>query len=500
MLSRDKNKTEQVIIFSMEDFVPKNHLLRKIEEAVDFSMLYDIVEDLYCPNNGRPSIDPVVLFKMVMIQHLYGIRSLRKTAEEIEMNVAYRWFLGYSMNEKTPHFATVSYNFKHRFTEETIKKVFYWILSEINNKGYLSPEAVFIDGTHIKANANINKKVKKAIPTAAKIYEEQLLKEINEDREKHGKKPFEPKDKGNKKDKEVTASKTDPDSGLFHKGEHKKCFAYEAHTACDSKGYVLGVYVTPGNIHDSVAFDPLFDELYNNFPQINTVAADAAYKTTWISKKLTDKGIILAAPYKRPMGNKNKGFRKHDYVYDEYYDCVLCSQNQVLKYSTTNRDGYREYKSNPQICKNCPHLSECTKSKNHQKTVAIHIWENYIEIVEDYRHTYGIREIYEKRKETIERVFADAKEKHGMRYTTLRGLAQVTKWVKLKFACMNLKKFALHLRKDKPFKKLFYRVINNLTEKTPFSSLKNGVFRQSETDIFICLVHIPYNYIFPFTS
>ena len=171
MLSRDKNKTEQVIFFSMEDFVPKNHLLRKIEEVVDFSMLYDTVEDLYCPDNGRPSIDPVVLFKMVMIQHLYGIRSLRKTAEEIEMNVAYRWFLGYSMNEKTPHFATVSYNFKHRFTEETIKKVFYWILNEINNEGYLSPEAVFIDGTHIKANANIKKKVKKAIPTAAKIYE-----------------------------------------------------------------------------------------------------------------------------------------------------------------------------------------------------------------------------------------------------------------------------------------------------------------------------------------
>ena len=138
-------------------------------------MLYDIVEDLYCQDNGRPSIDPVVLFKMVMIQHLYGIRSLRKTAEEIEMNAAYRWFLGYSMNEKIPHFSTVSYNFKHRFTEETIEKVFYWILSEINNKGYLSPEAVFIDGTHIKANANINKKVKKAIPTAAKIYEEQLF-------------------------------------------------------------------------------------------------------------------------------------------------------------------------------------------------------------------------------------------------------------------------------------------------------------------------------------
>ena len=179
MLSKDKNKTEQVILFSMEDFVPKDHLLRKIGSAVDFSYLYSIVGDLYCHDNGRPSIDPVVLFKMVLIQHLYGIRSLRKTSEEISMNVAYRWFLGYSMNETIPHFATVSYNFKHRFTEETIEKVFNRILFEINNKGYLSPEAVFIDGTHTKADANIKKHINKNIPKAAKVYEKQLIEGIN---------------------------------------------------------------------------------------------------------------------------------------------------------------------------------------------------------------------------------------------------------------------------------------------------------------------------------
>ena len=137
---------------------------------------------------------------MVLIQHIYGITSLRKTAEEVKMNVAYRWFLGYLMNEQTPHFSTISYNFKHRFTEDTIEKIFYWILSEIEKANLLSPEAVFIDGTHIKANANIKKKIKKAIPTAAKIYEEKLLEEINEDRENNNKKPFDKKDKKERKD------------------------------------------------------------------------------------------------------------------------------------------------------------------------------------------------------------------------------------------------------------------------------------------------------------
>ena len=127
---------------------------------------------------------------MVIIQHLYGIPSLRRTVEEINMNAAYRWFLGYTMSDKIPHFATISYNFKHRFTEQTIEDVFHWILDEIAAHHMLSPEAVFIDGTYIKASANMKKRIKREIPVAAKKYEEQLMEEINEDRESHEKKPF----------------------------------------------------------------------------------------------------------------------------------------------------------------------------------------------------------------------------------------------------------------------------------------------------------------------
>ncbi len=114
--------------------------------------------ELYSEDNGRPSIDPVVLFKMVLIKHLYGIPSLRRTANEVSLNVAYRWFLEYGLTEVIPHFFTVSYNFRNRFTAETVDKIFYWILNEISEAGYLMPSAVFIDGTHIKTNANNKKK------------------------------------------------------------------------------------------------------------------------------------------------------------------------------------------------------------------------------------------------------------------------------------------------------------------------------------------------------
>lgn len=443
MLRQEQENRSQMEFFCVEEFVPHDHLLRKIDSVVDFSYIYEIVEDLYSADNGRPSCDPVVLFKMVLIQHLYGIPSLRRTVEEIRMNVAYRWFLGYTMADNIPHFATISYNFKHRFTEETIEGVFRWILGEIAAHNYLSPEAVFIDGTHIKASANMKKRIKKEVPVAAKKYEERLMEEINEDREEHGKKPFSDDDNTPPKTKTVTESTTDPESGVFHKGEHKKQFAYEAHTVCDKNGYILEVEVTPGNMHDSVAFFDYYERLIEHFPQIEVVVADAGYKIPAIAKEIIESGRIPSMPYKRPMG-KEGYFKPYEYVYDAYYDCVVCPENQVLKFSTTNREGYKEFRSNLCVCEQCPSRGKCTDSKNHQKVVTKHIWSDFMELVEDYRHTSKIRLLYEKRKETIERCFADAKEKHGMRYTLFRGLAQVSKWVRLKFAAMNLKKFALH--------------------------------------------------------
>ncbi len=452
MLKKETKQRQAIEMLCTDMLVPKDHLLRKIDRAVDFNRIYEFVEDLYCEDNGRPSCDPVVLFKLDMIKHLFGIRSLRQTLKDAEVNVAYRWFLGYSLTQPLPHFATVSYAFRHRFTDEVIERIFRWILEEIAQAGYLSPEVVFVDGTHIKANANLKKHIKKTIPQTAKAYQKQLMQEINADREKHGKKPFKQDDDdppAPPKEKEVIESTTDPDCGVFHKGEHKKCFAYEAHTVCEKRGYVLEVEVTPGNVHDSVAFDAVYNRLVRDYPEVEVITADAGYKTPWICKKVFDSGRIPSLPYKRPMTKKG-GLPWYEYVYDEYYDCVLCPQYKVLEYATTNREGYREYKSKGYICKDCPVRNQCTANKKYEKTVTRHLWQDYIERAEDVRHSPRGKETYALRSQTIERVFADAKEKHAMRYTPYRGLPAVTAWVKLKFAALNLKKLALHRWVDSP--------------------------------------------------
>ena len=442
MLVKKAEDRGQLEFVNLENMVPQDHLLRKIDAAIDFKKIYEFVEDLYCEDNGRPSVDPVVLFKIVLIQHIYGLPSLRRTLEEVSMNLAYRWFIGYPLNEAVPHFSTVSYNFKHRFNHTTVEHVFRWVLKSAAEEGYLDTEAIFVDGTHIKASANLKKQAGKAVPKQAKRYAKELFEEVNKDREEHGKKPFS-EDSGKKppEERETVVSTTDPESGIFHKGEHKKCFAYEAHTACDKHNFILGVHVTPGNVPDSTAFDPLYDELCQNYPEHKTVVADSAYKTPWICKRIFESGRVLSTCYTRPK-TKEKGHPWWAYVYDEYFDDVICPEYHALHYSTTNRDGYREYKSRAYLCKTCPTRGMCTESAKCEKTFLRHIWQEYVEMAEDIRHMAVYRELYRLRKEKIERVFADAKEKHGMRYTQYRGLAQVTNWVKLKFAAMNLKKLA----------------------------------------------------------
>ena len=241
--------------------------------------------------------------------------------------------------------------------------------------------------------------------------------------------------------KEIKESTTDPESGYYVKDERTKQFAYSFHAASDRNGFVLGTIVTPGNTHDSLVLEPLVKQVMEKVGKPEAIAADAAYKTPAIAKFLFENEMTPALPYTRPR-TKEGFFRKHDYVYDEHYDCYLCPAGEVLKYSTTNKEGYREYKSPKHICAVCPFLSQCKESKDHQKVVTRHIWQEYVEEADHLRHKQEIKDIYAKRKETIERVFADAKEKHGMRWTTLRELKKLSMQAMLTFAALNLKKLA----------------------------------------------------------
>ena len=438
-----KDARSEVIMVDIEALVPQDHLLRKIEKVMDYEWLYELLSPYYCHDNGRPGTDPVVLIKMVLIQHLFGIPSLRQTYQRIQDTLSYRWFLGYGLLDEIPHFATVSYAFCKRFPEELTQEIFEYILNKALNNRMVDPSIIFVDGTHIKASANKKKFQKEQVKKVAKIYSGQLRREVNAERAALGKKPIEEDDDNDPQGGETTektVSTTDPDSGMFVKGEHERQFAYEAHTACDKRGFVLDVEVTAGNVNDSVAWDALYDKVTRKH-DVQFVTMDAGYKTPWIAKKTLDDGKVPILPYKRYTGNQDR-YKPWEYTYDEANDTYICPRGGVLRHTTTDRDGKRTYRSTPKDCKNCPCKTKCGANEKGQKEFKTHIWQEYLDLVEQIRKTRRAKEIYAQRKETIERVFADAKEKHAMRYTHHRGLAAVTRWVRLKYAAMNLKKLA----------------------------------------------------------
>lgn len=179
----------------MDDMVPQDHLLRIIDKAIDWSFIYELLEEKYSPDQGRPSMDPVTLIKIPFIQYLYGIKSMRQTIKEIEVNVAYRWFLGLDMFDKVPHFTTFGKNYTRRFKDTNLfEQIFTKILEECYKFKLVDPTEVFVDATHVKAKANNKKMQKRIAKQEALFYEDILRKEIDKDRDAHGKKPLKDKD------------------------------------------------------------------------------------------------------------------------------------------------------------------------------------------------------------------------------------------------------------------------------------------------------------------
>ena len=189
-----QGKSEFVYI---EDLVPQDHLLRKVEKCIKFSFIYDKVKGLYS-DKGRPCLDPVVLFKMMLIGYLFGIRSERQLEQEIRVNVAYRWFLGLGLTDVVPDHSTISQNRRRRFNDSDVfQEVFDEIVRQAINSGLVGGQYLFTDSTHLKASANRNRREVVEVDQAPRDYVAELEAAVNDDRREHDKKPLKPKDSVN---------------------------------------------------------------------------------------------------------------------------------------------------------------------------------------------------------------------------------------------------------------------------------------------------------------
>lgn len=448
MINRKVEVQSTMEFVCIEDLLPRDHILRKVQKSIDFSFVRDRMEPLYCLDNGRPAIDPVILFKMLFIGYFFGIRSERQLVKDIQVNVAYRWFLGYGLQDKIPHSSTISQNRRRRFNgSDVFREMFDDVVFLALKKGYIEGKTLYTDSTHLKANANKHKYNKKLVAQNTRHYMEELEQAIEEDRRSHNKKSLPPKGPLSvPPQKEIRKSKTDPDSGFMTREGKPRGFYYLDHRTTDDKhNLITDVHVTPASIYDSLVYMERLDYQVDKFGfKVSAVGLDAGYNTPDICHGLVERDIFGVVGYRRPGGLKGR-FRKNKFIYDPEADCYICPQGEKLKYRATSRSGYREYASNPVICVNCPSLENCTQSKNHQKVVTRHVWGDSHDMINLNRYTERGKYIKRRRSETVERSFADAKQLHGYRYARFRGKAKVEAQCLMTALVQNIKKM-VHLR------------------------------------------------------
>ena len=336
MLKEPAPRQHILEMVTLEELVPADHLLRKIDKYIDFEFIRDKVRHLYCDNNGRPAVDPVLLFKMLFIGYLFGVRSERQLVREVQVNVAYRWFLGLSLTDKIIDASTFSQQRRRRFLATDIEQhIFDEIVRQAIGQGLVGGDVLYTDSTHMKANAN---KKKFEIHTVTQTPTEYLIAlevAIDEDRIANGKAPLKEKAVDTEpKTRDIKVSTTDPESGYLTREGKPQGFYYLDHRTTDAKHNIItDTYVTPGNVHDSKPYLARLDRqltAFNIYPQ--AVGLDSGYKTAGICKGLEDRNIEGVIGYRRP--NKAEGlFAKRKFVFDAGQNHYTCPAGPVRRVS-----------------------------------------------------------------------------------------------------------------------------------------------------------------------
>ena len=425
MFNKVENIKDEIILMTLSEIVPKDHFLRKVDKAIDFKFIYDLTEKYYSHTTGRNSLDPVVLFKLVFLKDFYGIKSMRETIKRIETDAAFRWFLGIPFTKPVPHYSTFSQNYIRRFQgTDVFEQIFINIVNQAIEKKLVGGNELFTDSTHIKANAN-KKKFKVEVTTKIKKRKLDLEKEINEERNKKGKKPFEYKEEQVVKKQKINT--TDPDSGYYHRDHKEEGFMYLDHRTVDGKNnIIIDCHITPGNTHDSEPYIDRLNQIEKNFGFIaNKVALDSGYYSLDILKQLDKRGVFSVIGYRRFSKAKDTKYYKYIQEKDIFVDIRT---GEIFEYKNIDRNGYKEYRS---------------ADKTEKKKIRRHINAQHYDLAKIRRLSKEGKALYKRRKQTIERSFADSKQNHGYRYARYRGKAKVQSYAWLSCCVQNMKTIAL---------------------------------------------------------
>jgi len=463
-----KKEFKQRIYYNinLDSLVPDNHFLKRLEKLVSFDFVRDITRDYYS-HTGKPSIDPVVLVKMLLVGYLFDIRSERKLVEEISLNLAYRWYIGYDLDEEVPNHSVFS-KARVRFGKKLFVDIFEKILVKCIELGLVSSEGMLIDSTIVRADASdssmveINlspgqywKKLDRKDKPKKKLVGGRFAGEV--DKNKMGKRRRDINRLSLRK-----KSTTDPDATIVYKPGMGSHLSYKAHIATDTNGIITAVSASPSVLHDIGAV-PILVESHEKIVGTPTwVAADTKYGSEECLKYLQDKNIKTAI---RPETKTSKPghFSKSKFKYDSSTDCYICPNGKVLKRKSKNYPQNRiNYKSNEKDCNPCPLRGKCISGKDNFRIVSHYDSPCYWKARSWYDSGYG-RVMQKLRHTVIEGVFGQAKTYHGMSKARFRGLKKVEIQFLMTATALNLKKMVKTLDVDEINSRLS-RKFTNITQ------------------------------------
>lgn len=237
MQGRQSSHEDRPVTITLGALVPPTHVLRRVDRVLDLRFIYEFTRELYCAENGRPSIDPVLFFGMQLIGYLYGIRSERRLCEEIHLNLAYRWFCRLNVDEEVPDHSSLT-RIRDRFGLKTYQAIFERMVDGLKGKGLVTGKQVMADATLIEADASINSLQERVESDpqarALKLYERQYH-------------DFKVGAKTRQVSNQTHVSASDPDATLVARpGTYRKLY-YKAHTILDAASRViLDCHVTTG--------------------------------------------------------------------------------------------------------------------------------------------------------------------------------------------------------------------------------------------------------------
>jgi transposase len=439
MMGRQTRSESLFYYFRLEDQVPENHLLRLIDRHVSFDFVHEKLRETYS-ETGRPSVDPEVLLRILLIGYLYGITSERKLVEELRMHLAWRWFTGLGFDQEIPHHSTFSKNRHGRFQESKLfHQLFEEIVQQCMKAGLVQGEHLSVDGSFIQANAsNASRIPREQLAEAARVKGtvHEYLTELEQENG-NGEPPTHQQDR---------VSTTDPDATYASKGCMVATLGYFDNYLVDNHSCVIvDVQATAARLsQESVAARDMitrFAERRGSPPQ--TLAADTTYGNGELLHWLEERGITPQIPVKEcPLG-KSDLYGVERFTYQPENNSYVCPEGKQLTYVGINpRNRTHLYASTLKRCRDCSQKAQCTRGR--YRMLAIHIHEGARQRARARAKTPAFAIALRARKK-VEALFAELKNQIGLRRLRLRRMKYVREQFFLAATAQNLKRLVRFL-------------------------------------------------------